>query len=127
MHGVFQDHDYQVMALAKGEDVGLWPWFEKGHVHSAVANVATLTNELVHATVVELTVSLFVHIDASRAAGRPAVKGHAEWNLLVRPFREHEVDIACVESHGNAPATFVQDDTLWFDRPVSRQSPLIES
>src|SRR5580704_10612688 len=103
---------------AKSEDVGFRVPLGKGHHHSAVSDLTFLTNELVHAAAVEHPVSLVVHVDTSGRAWRLAVEHHSKWDRT--PFgRENQMSVACVEPHGNTPATFVEHDLLPLDRPAA--------
>ena len=121
------DSGWSVTASAEREDVGLRVRSSKGRHQGAVANLAVLTDELVHASAVESPVSLFVNVDPSASTGRLAIEGHSERDRFCRLAREHQVGVTCVEPRGNTPVTFVQYGFLCFDRPMTRKSPLIRS
>src|SRR6266511_2642612 len=114
-------------SLAEGEDVALDARLEEGDLEGAVRDRSRLPDQLIQPLVHHRAVALFVDVESARFAGRLTVDEHAEGNGGPwRPWTQDQVDVARVEAERDPPAGFVQHARASLDRPVPRESPLVE-
>src|ERR1700730_6738608 len=113
---------------AEGEAIRLDVRVEKLDLEEAVGNRSGLADQLIGALVAHHPAAVRIHVAPALVFRELTIEEHPEPDRRATGRRaHHEVEIARVELEGDSSAMLVQDRGVPGDRPVPRESPLIEA